>query len=433
MSNALSVAAVTRTLRNLLDAVTIVDFSGLPADTRPAAQIEVTCLPLDRVRLPDASRNRLNLFLYQAEPNAAWRNTEVPRRSRPGEAGIPPLGLTLRYLLSAFGENDSELIAQVLLGTGMRILHDHPVLAREEIRDALAQSGLDAQVERVRVTPLPLSLDELSRLWTGFQAAYRLSVAFEVSVVLIESERAARAALPVLRRGSEDRGVAVLAAPAPTLTEVRRFLDPALTGRAGEMKPAAELGDTVVLVGRNFGSEPLVARFVHPLADGPIVRPIEGVASETEVHVALPGPGEAGVPAAWPAGIWTVELEVQRATPPRWTTNRLAFGLVPTITAIGPVSQPVGAQPFDLTVACVPQIRPEQRVGLLLGAHEIRPVSVTTPASPDGETTLVFPIEGLPEGSHVVRLRVDGIDSIPVDFTGDLPAFDPDQTVLITP
>ena len=84
MSNALAIAAATRTLRNLLDGVATADYSGLPSDTRPTAQIEVTTLPLDRVRVTDAAHSRLNLFLYQAEPNAAWRNRDMIRASHSG-------------------------------------------------------------------------------------------------------------------------------------------------------------------------------------------------------------------------------------------------------------------------------------------------------------------------------------------------------------
>jgi hypothetical protein len=139
------------------------------------------------------------------------------------------------------------------------------------------------------------------------------------------------------------------------------------------------------------------------------------------------------MPAAWPPGFYTVELEVQRPTPPNWTTNRLPFGLAPTITSLAPTTQSVGAQPFDLTVTCTPQVLPEQRTALLMGSHEIEPVSVTTPVDPDADTTLTFPINGLPDGAYVVRLRVDGVDSIPVDFSASLPQFDANQTVTITP
>lgn len=433
MSNALAIAAVTRSLRNLLDGVATADYSGLPPDTRPTAQIEVTTLPLDRVRVTDATRNRLNLFLYQTETNAAWRNMDVPRRARPGESAFPPLALNLFYMVTAYAENDSELIGQVLLGTAMRILHDHPVLSRAEIRNALSLSELDTQIERIRITPQPVSLDEISKLWTGFQSEYRLSGTWQVTVVLIDSQRPIRAALPVLRRGSEDRGPLVLAAPAPTLLEVRDFFDPALPARPPHGKPAAELGDVLVLGGTGFGSDEMIARFQHSRHDTPLDRPLQAERTDTEVQVSLPDATAAGVPAAWPAGFYTVELEVRRPTPPNWTTNRLSFGLAPTLTNLDPRSQAVGAQPFDLTLTCTPQVLPEQRAFLLLGDREIEPASVTTPPDPDADTTLVFAVEGMAEGTYVARLRVDGVDSIPIDFSATLPQFDSNQTVTITP
>ena len=431
MSNGLSIAAVTRTLRNLLDSVATTDYSSLPSDTRPTAQIDVTTLPLDQAR--DASRNRLNLFLYQTEQNGAWRNMDIPRRTRPGEAGFAPLALNLFYILTAYPENDSELIGQVLLGTAMRILHDHPLLGRAEIRDALSMSELDGQVERVRITPQPLALDELSKLWTGVRSEYRLSTAYQAAVLLIESQRPSRAALPVLRRGGEDRGPLVVAAPAPTLLEIAEFFDPDLPARPPHGKPAAELGDAIVLGGLNFGSEDLIARFRHGRLDTILTRPLEPERTDSNVQVTLPDAAEAGVPAAWPAGIYTVELQTRRPAPPNWTTNRLPFGLAPTLTGLGPVSQAVAAQPFDLTVTCTPQILAEQRPMLLLGDREIAPSSVSTPTNPDDDTTLIFPIDGAAPGAYVVRLRVDGVDSIPIDFSGALPQFDTAQMVTITP
>lgn len=435
MTNALAIAAVTRTLRNLLGGVAAADYVGLPDDTRPTAEIRITTLPLDRVRNGDgdSSGNQLNLFLYHAEPSASWRNTELPRQVRPGEGGHPPLALNLYYMLTAYGQSDSELVAHVLLGTAMRILHDHSVLGRAEIRAALAQSGLDAQVERVRITPQPVSLDEVSKLWTGFQSEYRLSAAYQVAVVLIESQRAPRAPLPVLRRGEEDRGPVAVAAPGATLLGVRAFVDPSLDEQPPSGKPAAELGDVVVLEGVHLGSDPLTARLGHPRLDTPLELPPEPERSDTEVRVALPAAGDPGVPARWPAGFYTIELLQQRPGLPSWTTNRLPFGLAPTITNLDPTSRPAAAQPFDLEVRCTPQVLPEQRAVLLLGAREIPPTSVTTPADPDAETTLAFPVQGLAEGAYVVRLRVDGADSIPIDFTAGVPRFDAGQTVTITP
>jgi len=433
MSNALAIAAVTRTLRNLLNSVTTADYSSLPNDTRPTAQIEVTTLPPDRVRLPDASRNRLNLFLYQTEMNPAWRNLDLPRQVRPGEAGQPPLPLNLFYILTAYAESDNEMIGQVLLGTAMQLLHDHPLLSRSEIGGALGLSELDSQIERVRITPQPVTLDELSKLWTGFQSEYRVSAIYQVAVVLIESRLPQRAPLPVLRRGGEDRGPLVVAAPAPTLQEILAIFDPGLPTRPPHGKPAAELGDMIVIRGSHFGDEPMSARLRHSRLDTPLTLPLASERSDNQVRIHLPAAGDPGVPAAWPAGFYTLELEIQRPTPPNWTTNRLPFGLAPTITGLNPMSQAAGAQPFDLTLTCTPQLLSAQHARLLMGEREIVPAGITTPADPDSDTTLVFSIEGLEPGDYVVRLRVDGIDSIPIDFSTSLPRFDSSQTVVITP
>jgi hypothetical protein len=177
----------------------------------------------------------------------------------------------------------------------------------------------------------------------------------------------------------------------------------------------------------------MTARFHHQRLEVPLTRPLLAERSDNEVQVALPAAAEAGVPAAWPPGFYTVELVVQRPDPPGWTTNRLSFALAPTITGLDPVSQAAGAQPFDLTVTCTPQVLDDQRAVLLLGDREIVPASVTTAADPDADSTLVFPIDGVGQGAHVVRLRVDGADSIPIDFSASLPQFDTDQTLTITP
>jgi hypothetical protein len=44
-----------------------------------------------------------------------------------------------------------------------------------------------AYIERIKLTPLTLSLEDLSKLWSVFfQVPYALSIAYEASVVLIE-------------------------------------------------------------------------------------------------------------------------------------------------------------------------------------------------------------------------------------------------------
>ena len=432
MSNALSIAAVTLTLRNLLNEVATADYSALPADARPLNTIDITTLPPDQVR-PDAARNRVNLFLYHTEYAAAWRNTDLPRRGRPGEVLPPVLPLNLHYLVTVYAENDNELVGQVLLGTAMRILHDHPVLGRDEIRTALSQAELDQQVELVRVTPLPFSPEDVSGIWSGFQSEFRLSAGYKIGVLLIESTRAARAALPVLRRGTADRGPAVVAGAAPGLAAVAEFFDPGAPPSAA--KPAAELGDTVVLSGFHFDGADMTARLTHGLSDRVHTRPLLPERDDTTVRFALPPVTDPSVARDWPAGFYAVELVVTRPDAPPWTTNRLTFALAPSVSALAPPAQTVDSQPFALTLTATPQVLADQRVSVLLGDREFAPDpgGIVTPPDPDAPSTVTVTVDGLDDGSHVARLRIDCIDSLPVDVTAVPPAFDPAQTLVITP
>ena len=137
----------------------------------------------------------------------------VPSQVASGETGQPPLALSLYYLITAFGrDNDSTVpFGHYLLGKAMSTLYDHALLGPQEIQlataGALPGNDLDKQFDRVRITIQPQSIEEISKLWTGFATQYRLSVAYEVSVALIDSTQPARTPLPVLTRGSGDKGI----------------------------------------------------------------------------------------------------------------------------------------------------------------------------------------------------------------------------------
>src|SRR6185437_1817227 len=102
------------------------------------------------------------------------RNLDLPRQVRSGETAPPPLALTLYYLVTAYGSDNDEILSQALLGWAMIQLHDFPLLAPSDV----------PQVERVRVTLQPMSLEEMSKLWMIFQSPYHVSVVYQVSVVL---------------------------------------------------------------------------------------------------------------------------------------------------------------------------------------------------------------------------------------------------------
>jgi hypothetical protein len=155
---------------------------------------KVTTLPPDDDRVDD--NDGVNLFLYRVSEdpynkNMNWRGD----RSNPGTRR-PALSLNLYYLLTGYakksnGTAQDDITAHQILGNAMSILHEHPVL--NEIHDADFDADLDTQFpqelcdsfEKIKITLLPNSVEEYSKIWTGLNKAYRLSVTYEVSLVQI--------------------------------------------------------------------------------------------------------------------------------------------------------------------------------------------------------------------------------------------------------
>jgi len=413
VSNPLAIAATTLTLQAILQSAIVSD----PADT-DLTDTTVTILPPDKAR-GNGNANQLNLFLYQILPNAAWRNMNIPSLVAAGETGQPPLALTLHYLLTAFGkDNDTTLpYGHHLLAKAMSILYDHAMLGPDEIRAATSAtfpaSDLDKQVERIRITLQPMSLEEISKLWTGLVTQYRLSVGYEVSVMLIESAQPKKTPLPVLTRGAGDKGVSSQASLIPPFPALDQIQFP-------NSQTSARLGDALVLTGNQLDGSSVGLIFNHPLWSAPVeIAPLAGGTAK-QVSVTVPNSA-----ASWPAGFYTVSLMVQRPTETyRRATNQLSFGLAPVIT-IAPTT--AAGPSINYTVTCSPEVRPEQYAALLLGDQEI--VAQPHPAQ---SASLSFKAQNQSAGDYFVRLRVDGVDSQLVNRAVTPPVFDPTQKVTVT-
>ncbi len=402
MSNALAISATTLTLQALLTQATP----------------NVTALPPDRARNGGAG-DQLNLFLYQTMLNPAWRNMEMPRQIKSGESGHAPLPLNLHYLITAYGDNETD--SHEVLGKAMSVLHDHMLLDAAEIRGAtqvdLPDSDLHQQLERIRITLMPLSVEEIFKLWSGFQTQYRLSAAYEISVVLIESTRPTRTPLPVLRQGKDDRGPVAVASAAPALLNI-----------IPENKlPSAQLASLLTLECQNLNPD-LKVRFNNFRLDTPLELSPEAGGSGGQLQVRLP----TGSPAIsdWLAGFYTVSLVTRLPDLPAWTSNEVALGLAPTFT-LSTLNASVGD---TLTITCTPRLHPEQRVLILFADQQLQPQTIVTPLDITQPTTLTFQVPNVLAGEYVVRLRVDGVDSLPFRIVGTPPRleFDPNQKVVVT-
>ena len=187
MSNYLAVATITLVLKNLLSEVL----------KKANARADVTTLP------PNSPASSLpnpgaNLFLYQVTPNATLRNMDLPTmRSSDKLVQRSRIILDLNYLISFYGDA-AKFEPDLMLGLVVRTLHERAILNQKLISqvikalpaaDPLSKSNLADEPELVRITPVGLSLEELSKLWSVFfQTGYSLSVAYQVSPIQIESE-----------------------------------------------------------------------------------------------------------------------------------------------------------------------------------------------------------------------------------------------------
>lgn len=157
--------------------------------------LRVTTLPPDDARVDEA--DGVNLFLYRVSESPFSRNIEWRGdRSNPARSKRPPLALSLHYLLTAYakkgdGTAQDDITAHRILGNALSILHENATLndIHDSDFDADVNTNFDAELrdsfEKITISPMPISMEEFSKIWTGLSKAYRLSVAYEVSLVLI--------------------------------------------------------------------------------------------------------------------------------------------------------------------------------------------------------------------------------------------------------
>ncbi|NJA05300.1 DUF4255 domain-containing protein [Methylococcaceae bacterium WWC4] len=422
MSNSLAVATVTAALATLIQNAAQQAVSGAEVVLgRPQ-----TAPPANALRW-------VQLCLYQVTPNPALRNADLPTRDPSGRISQrPQIALDLHYLLAFYGD-ETAFEAQRMLGAVARDLHAHPVLTRQAVHNAalshapLNDSNLDQAPELVRLTPLPLNLDELSKLWSVFfQTPYALSIAYRASVVLIESDDAVNPAPPVLQRGRDDRGVETLLGLFPRLETIRiGFADnrdvplPSL--------PNAWPGLVLTFGGQDLQGDSVTLRFQHPRLGSRDVAIPEADRDATSLRFTLPD--DAAAQTDWAAGLYEVAAIVSRDGTER-TTNRLSLPLAIRVDSILPAN-PVARAAGDatLTMAATPQVLTEQAPLLLLGDREVAAQARINPSDP-----LVFVIENAaPVSLQPVYIRVDGVDSLPFAFLDHPPryAFADSQRVTI--
>lgn len=424
MSSALAIAGVTAVLVDLLNNG-LIDHNV----TASVGDVAVSALPPDRILArPADERSQLNLFMYMASPNAGWRNVGLPALNQQGNrVSNPPLALDLHYLLTAYGAKDFH--AEILLGYGMQLLHETPVLTRDAIRRALSEptpvdtggglpptlrslaaSGLADQVEQIKISVNPLGTEELSKLWSGFQTNYRPTAAYLASVVLIEGRRSTRSALPIRAPGLHIMALR----QGPAIEHV--------VAVGGADQPIVA-GSSVAILGKRLRGD-----LTTVLVGGVEMTPAPENLSDTRISLPLP-PG-------LPAGLQGAQVihQVRLGQPPvphrGAESNLAAFVLRPTITATHVSNvHGTGTNPrtADIRLDVTPTIGAAQRVVLLLNERAAAaPAAYSFVAAPRTADTssITVPVSGVMAAEYLVRVQVDGAESpLVVDTVPSSPSF----------
>jgi len=401
MSNFLAVATVSATLKRLLHKAVQHDVNGATATTlrpdTPAAQ------------LPNPG---VNIFLYQVVPNTSWRNADLPTRNQRGHlVQRPVMALDLHYLMTFYGA-DSDFEPQRAMGSVVSAMHSRPVLTRSMIQKTLdaariedpdhylLTSDLAGDVERVKFTPLPLNLEDLSKLWSMMsRTPYSLSLAYLGTVVFIEAQQSPRSALPVRE-------------PKLFVHSFRRAVIDEITPEDGG--DAIEMGETILVHGSGL--------------DGPLsfirvgvakLQPVEGSESADTIPVALTDSslraGVQGVQVVYDDGsesnIGALILRPIVSVSPGTTTRQIPLSFDP------PVDR---SQRVELFLNEVQPPNPEIRAPYAYSFSAPADNGITDPLVAS-TTAITFAVTGVQPGNYLVRVRVNGAENVlgmgPVDGT----------------
>jgi hypothetical protein len=376
-------------------------------------QVPVTIAPPD-VKIDTFTGKRLNLYLYQVSENGYLKNQEIPGQGHPGAYGHPPLSLDLHYLITAYGSSettaDADLEAQQILGDAMRVLHDYAIITPDLHEDdnptkpQILDTRLLSEFERIKITLQPMILEDFSKIWTALpQANFRRSVAYQVSVVQIESQRPRRFPRLVGEPPPAGPRIVAISFRSPHIQEicVRRAGDPPGMERP---YPYARIGDTLIIRGRNISSETtrVVLGTVDATAQIAVLR-------DDSLEVSIPDnlivqPGSLTV---------KVVLNVLMGEPPTphmgFQSNMAVFMLVPHLAVLTPN---LAATPRTLQLTGTRLFHPDLECLTLVGDEVIRSEEYTTKTP----TTISFNLPDLPShlgsGNYAVRVRVNGAESI---------------------
>ena len=138
----------------------------------------------------ELSKTAVALYLYSIIENPELKN-ESRLRVDHTQSRRSPLSLDLYYMLTVYpvvtqaieDQHDNNLDAHRTLSRAMRVLYDNGILV-----GGLLLGGLPDAEQALRVTLNPITVEDLTRIWSVFpEASYRPSVCYLVTPVRVDS------------------------------------------------------------------------------------------------------------------------------------------------------------------------------------------------------------------------------------------------------
>jgi Pvc16 N-terminal domain len=318
-----AINGVTRGLRMLLRSQLVAVSASAVVTLRPPGDT-----------LPAASG--VNLYLYRVVESPSTKNRPWPGDRVTPPSDRPALGLQLSYLLTPLGAAPDDASFQLgddahtMLGVAMLTLQEHPVLNDVHIpgfdADAVLPAFLLNSYEQIKVTLAPTDLEELSKIWATINQPYRLSVAYDVSLVQLTPT----APPPVSGGIVLSTGVNVITLDAPRLTGLTPSVGP-----LAHIDGGALVANDLVISG--FGLS-------FP-GQGPLVR----VGGQLVTIRTVPAPTDTTLTVILPTDLDAGPQADVRVTLNRRTSTPLVFTVSPWLADVTPIRTALDpTRPADL-------------------------------------------------------------------------------------
>jgi hypothetical protein len=388
LSDHVIISAVTTILKRILEKEIETDFGKhLTISTQAPHSIK-----------SEPQENGLNVFLFLVTGNSGYSNYDLPSRDvRGGLISKPLVGIDLHYLLTPFSIDNEEIMTQQILASAVRALHEKSIMTRQIIQEVITSLPptdpdveilkiLAKQNESVNLIWKPLSVEELTKLWSSyFQTNYRLSLAYLATPVLIESKKEPVHPLPV-----QERKIFVQQFRSPIIERI----EPAIL-----QWDSNEAKRSINIIGKNLISETMKVRIIEDnlLIPSNFIT----IISDENIIVKIPDNTSAGVKRL--RIVHGISLgNGSGMNLDSYESNMSIFILAPRLITEFPL-QIVNGEKFDLKFK--PSLKEKQKVQIVIGEHTFSTFDRIQ------KEKISIDKADFPNGKFLFRLRIDGAES----------------------